>query len=207
MASSSASSATLATNRTIRDYYLEHVRKRFPQFKPRNDFDLLALGDGRYKGPETGVYAWLDQELALQVTLEGDASPALEAATRMLSAKGVVTGVSQVICVLAFLRLHLCSGNHLVVTLVSSFVLSLAALVPFVSFPALLQGRSIASTSSTAQQGCPSTRRSNSSCGHWALPPPRTPVHPPDCARLSARGVTCRRTSRRAQRSSCSAMG
>lgn len=100
MASSSASSATLATNRTIRDYYLEHVRKRFPQFKPRNDFDLLALGDGRYKGPETGVYAWLDQELALQVTLEGDASPALEAATRMLSARGVVTGVSQMTCML-----------------------------------------------------------------------------------------------------------
>ncbi|TFK78993.1 hypothetical protein K466DRAFT_506375 [Polyporus arcularius HHB13444] len=78
--------------RTIRDFYLVHIRKRFPRFEPRNDFDLLALGDGRYKGPEKEVYAWLDQELAMTIALSGNATQALEGATRMLSAKKTVTG-------------------------------------------------------------------------------------------------------------------
>ena len=111
--SSSVSPATSRTKRLIRDYYLEHVRKRFPHFKPRHDFDLLALGDGRYKGSEEDVYAWLDQELALQVALEGDAQPALEAATRMLSARGVITGVSPI----AYLLLPPCINIHAVETI------------------------------------------------------------------------------------------
>lgn len=95
--------------RTIRDYYLAHIRKRFPRFRPRHDFDILALGDGRFKGTEKEVYAWLDKELAVQVAMSGDARPALEAATRMLSTKGTVTGVS--ICVAYFFLVALTSAQ------------------------------------------------------------------------------------------------
>ena len=78
----------------MRDVYLVHIRKRFPRFEPRHDFDILALGDGRYNGPEQGVYTWLDKELALQVRFLGDARTAVESAKRALSVEGIVTGVS-----------------------------------------------------------------------------------------------------------------
>ncbi|KAI0689583.1 hypothetical protein C8T65DRAFT_588550 [Cerioporus squamosus] len=77
----------------MRDVYLSHIRKQFPRFEPRHDYDILSLGDGRYQGSEDGIYSWLDQELALQVALLGDARPAIEGARRALSVEGVVTGL------------------------------------------------------------------------------------------------------------------
>ncbi|KAI0715489.1 hypothetical protein C8T65DRAFT_573064 [Cerioporus squamosus] len=72
----------------MRALYLSRILKRFPNFKPRHDFDILAIG--RYQGPEKGVYAWLDQQLAWQ---GASARSAIEAARNMLSAEGVVTGM------------------------------------------------------------------------------------------------------------------
>ncbi|RPD57155.1 hypothetical protein L227DRAFT_587771 [Lentinus tigrinus ALCF2SS1-6] len=77
-ASSSTPSPAQSTKRTMRDVCLSHIRKRFPPLKPRHDFDILALGDDRYKGSEEDIYASLDQELSSQVY------------------QGVVTGVSDV---------------------------------------------------------------------------------------------------------------
>lgn len=96
MTPSVVSTHTLPANRTMRDVYLAHIRKQFPRFEPRHDFDILALGDGRYKGSEREIYTWLDKELALQVALLGDAGKAVEGAKRALSAEGIVTGVSEV---------------------------------------------------------------------------------------------------------------
>ena len=70
------------------------ILTRFPKFSPRNDFDILALGDGRYRGPEKGLHAWLDEELASQVAMSGDPRLPLEAARDMLNSPAVVTGVS-----------------------------------------------------------------------------------------------------------------
>ena len=70
------------------------ILTRFPKFSPRNDFDILALGDGRYRGLEKGLHAWLDEELALQVAMSGDSRLPLEAARDMLNSPAVVTGVS-----------------------------------------------------------------------------------------------------------------
>ena len=75
--------------------------------------DLLALGDGHYKGSEKDVNVWLDQELVLQVALEGNAQPALEAATHRLSARGVTTGVSPI----AYLLRPPCINIHAVETI------------------------------------------------------------------------------------------
>ncbi|RPD55209.1 hypothetical protein L226DRAFT_526143 [Lentinus tigrinus ALCF2SS1-7] len=77
----------------MRDVYLAQIRTRFPGFVPQNDVDLLALGGGSYKGPEEGLRAWLDNELASMVALVGDAQRAIEAAQDILSAPGIVTGL------------------------------------------------------------------------------------------------------------------
>ena len=73
---------------------MDGIRKKFPTFVPRHDFDILALADGRFEGTEKGLRAWLDQEWAFQIKMCGDARLAMESARNMLSAPGVVTGVS-----------------------------------------------------------------------------------------------------------------
>ncbi|KAI0701419.1 hypothetical protein C8T65DRAFT_579624 [Cerioporus squamosus] len=75
-------------NRTMRDVYMDNILARYPNFVPRHDFDVFALGDGRYQGPESKIRSWLDDELAMI----GDTRLAIESARDMLSAPGIATG-------------------------------------------------------------------------------------------------------------------
>ena len=77
----------------IRDVYLQSIRKRYPNFRPRHDFDILALSDGRFDGLESEIYTWLDSELAIMVDSMGGADEVLAAAEELLGAREHVTGV------------------------------------------------------------------------------------------------------------------
>ncbi len=79
----------------MRDVYIANIRTKYPTYHPRHDFDVYVLGDCRYTGPEKDIGAWLDDELAFQAAMFGDARLAIEAARDMLSGPGVVTGVSE----------------------------------------------------------------------------------------------------------------
>ncbi len=79
----------------MRDVYMANIRSKYPTFIPRHDFDVFVIGDCRYKGPEKNIRAWLDDELALQAAMFGDERLAIEAARKMLSGPGIVTGVSE----------------------------------------------------------------------------------------------------------------
>ena len=73
--------------------YLERISRTYPDFTPRNDFEILAIGAGDYKGPATGIYTWLDQEFSARVEASGSARRILDVATRIMSRNGPVTGV------------------------------------------------------------------------------------------------------------------
>lgn len=75
----------------MRDVYLDNIRTRYPAFVPRHDFDIFALGDGRYKGPANKIRSWLDDELA---TFDNERL-AIQSAREMLRAPGIATGVSE----------------------------------------------------------------------------------------------------------------
>lgn len=76
---------------------MEVLRERYPTFKPRNDYDILAVVTANYtgKGTEQDIYAWVDDILAFDIVGEGlPVSAAIEGAKRMLDAPGSITGVS-----------------------------------------------------------------------------------------------------------------
>ncbi|KAI0709637.1 hypothetical protein C8T65DRAFT_739816 [Cerioporus squamosus] len=76
----------------MRDVFMETIHTKYPTFVPRHDFDILALSDGRYKGPEEDIRAWLDRELASSAKAFGGARQAIEGARNMLSGPVFVTG-------------------------------------------------------------------------------------------------------------------
>ena len=79
---------------TLRDIYTEDILKRFPNFKPRSDVDTWLLGAGSlYRGPEDGIYAWIDNEIATYVTNLGSEREVERVAKEILSPTVEVTGV------------------------------------------------------------------------------------------------------------------
>lgn len=75
----------------MRDVYLEQVRKKYPDFIPRNDFDILSASS--YAGPAEGLYTYLDKLFAEK----GGTDEVVRSAQALLavSADNVeVTGVS-----------------------------------------------------------------------------------------------------------------
>ena len=82
-----SSTATVpSSDETFRDYLLEEIRAKYPNFTPRHDFDILVLSDQEYEGPPGGIYAWLDGELAEAVNDGGDVDEIVENARHLLSA-------------------------------------------------------------------------------------------------------------------------
>ena len=79
---------------TMRDLYLERIREKYPNYKPRHDFDLFAAGCGEFKGPECKLQEWIDSELADQAADVGSAQAIIDNAARFLGGCGEVTGVS-----------------------------------------------------------------------------------------------------------------
>ncbi|KAI0705498.1 hypothetical protein C8Q76DRAFT_771243 [Earliella scabrosa] len=71
---------------------LSAIRKKFPTFVPRNDFDILALSDGRYNGPAADLYTWLDGELAILVEAMGEVESAIAGAEAILGVRENITG-------------------------------------------------------------------------------------------------------------------
>ena len=77
----------------MRELYLESGRKKYPNFVPQNDFEILALLD--YKGPEEGIRAWMDKLVAERVAMQGSLDRVIASAQRFVgrSTKNL-TGVS-----------------------------------------------------------------------------------------------------------------
>ncbi|KAI0758805.1 hypothetical protein C8Q74DRAFT_1319693 [Fomes fomentarius] len=92
--SSSASSSTHSspTQPAVRETFLRQIRRRFPNFTPRNDFDILALSGELFAGPKAEVYSWLDGELARIANEVGDVEPILASAKKMMDVQDIVTG-------------------------------------------------------------------------------------------------------------------
>ncbi|KAI0752788.1 hypothetical protein C8Q80DRAFT_1217221 [Daedaleopsis nitida] len=78
---------------TVREVALQIIRKRYPNFKPRNDYEIVALSGSRYRGPESEIPAWLDGEYARQVAVMGSAEHAIEISEAMLSSREIITGL------------------------------------------------------------------------------------------------------------------
>lgn len=95
--SSSCSSSALPAVRppsTVRDVLLKIIRKRYPSFRPRNDYDIFILSGSRaYRGPESGLYTWLDGELARQLAVLGSIEDVIQTVQEMLDSTEIVTGV------------------------------------------------------------------------------------------------------------------
>ena len=136
---------------TIRDAYLETILSEYPNFVPRHDFDILALGSGDYDGPECGVYRWLDRQLAEQVEGLGSARSVIASAKRILGGRDHITGVSVTSRVPPPLLTCMRRGNHVLALPVFLSVLSLVASTRFVSIRAPSPSESSAWISYTRQ--------------------------------------------------------
>ncbi|KAI0715193.1 hypothetical protein C8Q76DRAFT_568810, partial [Earliella scabrosa] len=93
--SSSPSSSSSCISRqvdTIRDLYLERIKEKYPNFTPRNDFEILAIGAGDYKGPESHIYEWLDKEFSERVEYQGSVQRVLSAAEKIIGRRDIITG-------------------------------------------------------------------------------------------------------------------
>ena len=84
--------------RKLRDLYEEVVRARYPHYKPKNDFELLALGGGDYTAYKKvkRLEARLAQEWSNFVTrMKGNPDTAMKEISRSLDAVADITGVSR----------------------------------------------------------------------------------------------------------------
>ncbi len=81
---------------TVRETFLEIILEKHPYFKPRTDFDIYTLGSTEYKGPPSGLYTWLDGQLALRLATSGDFDRIMSMTRQLLDGRGTITGVSKV---------------------------------------------------------------------------------------------------------------
>lgn len=93
--SSSPNHSATASDGTVRESFAEIVRERYPYFKPRTDFDVFALASGDYTGTPSGIYTWLDGQLAIYLALTGDMEAVMEETRQLLDRRGTITGVRQ----------------------------------------------------------------------------------------------------------------
>ncbi|KAI1782526.1 hypothetical protein LXA43DRAFT_1103894 [Ganoderma leucocontextum] len=77
---------------TVRETFMEIIRQRHPPFKPRTDFDIYTLASTEYKGPPSGLYTWLDGQLALCLATSGDFDTVMSRTSELLDGRGTITG-------------------------------------------------------------------------------------------------------------------
>ncbi|KAI0737809.1 hypothetical protein C8Q80DRAFT_1211030 [Daedaleopsis nitida] len=77
----------------IRGGLLEQVRAKYPNFEPRNDWEILALSNGAARGDEAQIRAYLDMMLAHQEAMQPGGTVVMYArATAMLDMRLEATG-------------------------------------------------------------------------------------------------------------------
>lgn len=89
---------------------MEYIRDRYPTFEPENDYEILTLVGSNYRGPDSGIRLWLDNQLKIELTFgmgsgfEEDVSDPeataictqefIERASAILNMRGSITRVS-----------------------------------------------------------------------------------------------------------------
>ncbi|OJT03902.1 hypothetical protein TRAPUB_5403 [Trametes pubescens] len=68
----------------MREVAEKKIRKHYPYFTPRNDWEVLYLGNAPYSGPEAGLYEWLDKRLTHHIRLLGSYEAVVGSATKDL---------------------------------------------------------------------------------------------------------------------------
>ncbi|KAI0354796.1 hypothetical protein OH77DRAFT_1425381 [Trametes cingulata] len=77
---------------TIRDLSLRVIRKKYPYFTPRNDWELLLLSNAPYTGQPQGIYKFLESELAYELQ-ERTLEKAIQDAKAILDEAADCTGM------------------------------------------------------------------------------------------------------------------
>ncbi|KAH9858411.1 hypothetical protein C2E23DRAFT_798467 [Lenzites betulinus] len=84
----------LTPRETVRDVCLEGVRKRYSFYTPKNDFEILSLNDGLYKGTSVeGIVKYLENDLKEMTGKSGNPEFVFRRATKCLDAKADFTGL------------------------------------------------------------------------------------------------------------------
>ncbi|EIW52414.1 uncharacterized protein TRAVEDRAFT_53837 [Trametes versicolor FP-101664 SS1] len=89
------SQSTRPTKRlhTMREVAMKTIRKHYPYFTPRNDWEVLYLSSAPYSGSEAGLYERLDNYLALDIKEQGSYKSVVRRATRDLDEPWEMTGL------------------------------------------------------------------------------------------------------------------
>ncbi|OJT03903.1 hypothetical protein TRAPUB_5404 [Trametes pubescens] len=69
---------------TMRELAEKRIRKSYPYFTPRNDWEVLYLSNAPYSGSEAGLYKRLDMLLALEIEDSGSYEAVVGSATKDL---------------------------------------------------------------------------------------------------------------------------
>ncbi|KAH9855903.1 hypothetical protein C2E23DRAFT_866509 [Lenzites betulinus] len=91
--SNSAASSLWTPRETVRDIVLEGIRERYPFYTPKNDWEIMCLNDGYYKGGPEGIAAYLEEELRITAGASGNRDYVHQMSTQCLSAKADPTGL------------------------------------------------------------------------------------------------------------------
>ncbi|KAH9850396.1 hypothetical protein C2E23DRAFT_309043 [Lenzites betulinus] len=81
---------------TLRAVYLETVRELYPYYTPKNDFEILLLSGGNYKGVASleGIMQHIDKQMKSSITLRrGTRESVLRSATKVLDMEQDITGL------------------------------------------------------------------------------------------------------------------
>ncbi|KAH9850397.1 hypothetical protein C2E23DRAFT_735032, partial [Lenzites betulinus] len=80
----------------LRDVYFEAVRKRYPYYTPKNDWEILALSDGHYKGVATaqGITQYLEADMKSTTSFfKGTREETIRNAEKALNIEADITGL------------------------------------------------------------------------------------------------------------------
>ncbi len=98
---------------TMREVAEKTIRKHYPYFTPRNDWEVLYLSSVPYSGSEAGLYERLDNYLALEIKERGSYKAVIRRATKDLDEPLDMTGVSFTYTCARYTRAnHGCSINQ-----------------------------------------------------------------------------------------------
>ncbi|KAI0642954.1 hypothetical protein C8Q79DRAFT_980823 [Trametes meyenii] len=95
-ASISSSPCTSRPLRTTREVFQAIVQKHYPSFVPRNDWELVHLSGGAYRGHESGLYEYLDATLAARVKSYGSYEKLMDNAKSTLEEVVEFTGLKPI---------------------------------------------------------------------------------------------------------------
>ncbi|KAH9847617.1 hypothetical protein C2E23DRAFT_765057 [Lenzites betulinus] len=85
-----------SSRETLRDVYLETVNQLYPYYTPKNDFEILVLSGGSYKGVASleGITQFLEKEMKTSITVRrGTRESVLRSATKVLDTEPDITGL------------------------------------------------------------------------------------------------------------------